>query len=239
MRKILLSMACLLATIVSAGKTSVMAKTDSYNVFTDLNKGFVTLGYAADFGYGANTGYSVDPDTNAVTASATAGLYSNFDLLAMLNLYGLFELNVKLATVPIAVNPIVTSVQWTHPLALSQGEEMTGLIDAGYSFTIGDVQVYYYINNLMPKVSLIDYLTGASSNLIPGDISTSTYFNSALGSVPAGFDWNYDHNMAWNADPFCKFNLGDWISENTDVVLITEGSFIETIDLFAEYNDTK
>jgi len=210
-------MACRLATIVSAGKTSVMAKTDSYTVFSDLTKGFFTLGYAADFGYGANTGYEVDTDTNAVTASATAGLYSNFDLLANINLYGLFELNLKLATVPVAVNPIVASASWTHPLALSQGEEMTGLIDAGYSFTIGDVQVYYYINNLFPKVSIIDYLTGTTNSLLPGDITTSTFTNSALGTGPSGFDWNYDRNYAWNADPFCKFNLGDWISENTDV----------------------
>jgi len=235
MRKILLSMICVLATVVSAAKTSVMAKEDSYTVFTDNTKGFFTLGYAADFGYGANTGYEVDADTNAVTASATAGLYSNFDLLADFNLYGLFELKLKLATVPIAVNPIVASASWTHPLALTQGEEMTGLIDAGYSFTIGDVQVYYYINNLFPKVSIIDYLTGDSNSLLPGDITTTT-FSSA---TPSGFDWNYDRNYAWNADPFCNFNLGDWINENTDIVLNTEGSYIETIDLFADYNETK
>ena len=238
MRKILLSMACLLATIVSAGKTSVMAKADSYTVFSDLTKGFFTLGYAADFGYGANTGYEVDADTNAVTASATAGLYSNFDLLANINLYGLFELNLKLAIVPVAVNPIVTSASWTHPLALSQGEEMTGLIDAGYSFTIGDVQAYYYINHLTPKVSILDYITGDSTNIIPGDITTSTASSFA---PPAGFDWNSDRLTpnVWNADPYLNFNLGDWISENTDIELITEGSFIETIDLFAEYNETK
>jgi len=235
MRKILLSMACLLATIVSAGKTSVMAKADSYTVFSDLTKGFFTLGYAADFGYGANTGYSVDADTNAVTASATAGLYSNFDLLANINLYGLFELNLKLATVPVAVNPIVTSAQWTHPLALSQGEEMTGLIDAGYSFTIGDVQVYYYYNNLLPRVSLLDLITGDSNSFLPGNILATTFSSAS----PSGWDWLADRNYAWTAEPYLKFNLGDWISENTDVVLITEGSFIETIDLFADYNETK
>jgi hypothetical protein len=172
MRKILLSAICLIATIVSAGKTSVMAKSDNFVNINDATKGFFTLGYSADFGYGANTGYSVDAETNSVTASATAGLYSSFDIVAMLNLYGLFELNVKLATVPLAVNPISTSASWTHPIALSQGEEMTGIINAGYSFTIGDVQVYYYINNLFPKVSLLDYITGDSTSLLPGDLST-------------------------------------------------------------------
>lgn len=233
MRKILLSAVCLLATIVSA-KTSVMAKTDSYTLFSDLVKGFATLSYSADFGYGANTGYEVDSDDNTVTASATAGIYSNVDLVFMANLYGLLEVNVKLATVPVAFNPISTSASWTHPIALSQGEEMTGVISAGYDFNIGDVQVYYYINNLFPKVSLLDLITGDSSSFLPGDITASTFVNQ-----PAGYDWNVDRNYAWNADPYLNFNLGDWINENTDITLLTDGDFIEPIDLFAEYNDTK
>ena len=237
MRKILLSAICLIATIVSAAKTSVMAKEDSYTVFSDTKMGSLTLGYSADFGYGANTGYEIDAETNSVTASATAGLYSSFDLVASLSLYGLFDLNLKLATVPVAVNPISTSASWTHPIALSQGEEMTGIINAGYSFTIGDVQVYYYINNLFPKVSLLDYITGDSTFILPGDITTSS---ASDASPPNGFDWNVDRNAAvYNADPFLNFNLGDWISENTDISIITSGDFIEPIDLFAEYNETK
>jgi len=48
-------------------------------------------------------------------------------------------LNLKIATVPIAFNPLSTSAQWTHPMALAQGQEMTGLINAGYDFNLGDV----------------------------------------------------------------------------------------------------
>jgi hypothetical protein len=173
-----------------------------------------------------------------VTASATAGLYSGIDFVLDIELYGVFDLSVKLATVPFAVNPISTSASWTHPIALSQGEEMTGVINAGYDMTIGGVQVYYYLNHILPKVSILDYITGDSTTIIPGDITTSTASSLA---PPAGFDWNSDRLTpnVWNAEPYLKFNLGDWISENTDVVLITEGSFIETIDLFAEYNETK
>lgn len=82
------------------------------------------------------------------------------DLFLFTDLYGLFDFNVKVAIIPIAVNPISTSAQWTHPIALSQGEEMTGLLSAGYDYTIGDVQIYYYINNLIPKVSILEYLLG-------------------------------------------------------------------------------
>ncbi len=81
MRKILVSAFCLLATFVSAGKISVMAQSDTKILYSDSTKGLFQVGYAADIGYGANTGYSVDPETNAVTASATAGLYSNLDLI--------------------------------------------------------------------------------------------------------------------------------------------------------------
>ena len=137
------------------------------------------------------------------------------------------------------MNPISTSAQWTHPIALSQGEEMTGVISAGYDFNIGDVQVYYYINNLNPKVSILDYLTSTTNSLIPGDLFSATTFASLLGSNPFGWDWNVDNNGNWNADPYLNFNLGNWINENTDISLITEGDFIEPINLFAEYQEWK
>ncbi len=155
-------------------------------------------------------------------------------------MYGLLDFNVKVTIVPIAVNAISTSAQWTHPIALSQGEEMTGTISAGYDFTIGDVQIYYYINNLVPKVSILDYLLGETPSLLPGDITQSTLWNFAgFGIYPFGNAWNLDQNYAWNADPYLHFNLGEWINENTDLSLITEGDYIEPIDLFAEYNETK
>ena len=137
------------------------------------------------------------------------------------------------------MNPISTSAQWTHPIALSQGEEMTGVISAGYTFTIGDVQVYYYINNLTPKVSILDYITSTTNSLIPGNPFDATTVASLLGSNPFGWDWNVDNNGNWNADPYLNFNLGNWINENTDISLITEGDFIEPIDLFAEYQEWK
>ena len=137
------------------------------------------------------------------------------------------------------MNPISTSAQWTHPIALSQGEEMTGVISAGYTFTIGDVQVYYYINNLNPKVSILDYITSTTSSLIPGDLLSATTIASLAGNLPFGWDWNVDNNGNWNADPYLNFNLGNWINENTDISLITEGDFIEPIDLFAEYQEWK
>jgi hypothetical protein len=46
-------------------------------------------------------------------------------------------------------------------------------------------------------------------------------------------------NYAWVADPYLKFNLGEWINQNSDLALIFDGDFIEPIDLFAEYNETK
>ena len=137
------------------------------------------------------------------------------------------------------MNPISTSAQWTHPIALSQGEEMTGVISAGYTFTIGDVQVYYYINNLTPKVSILDFITSTTNSLIPGNPLDATTLASSLGSNPFGWDWNVDNNGNWNADPYFNFNLGNWINENTDISLITEGDFIEPIDLFAEYEEWK
>ena len=103
-----------------------------------------------------------------MTASATAGLYTGIDFVFDVELYGVFDFSVKLSTVPFAVNPISTSASWTHPIALSQGEEMTGVINAGYDMTIGGVQVYYYLNHLLPKVSILDFiLDSANSKILP------------------------------------------------------------------------
>lgn len=64
----------------------------------------------------------------------------------MLHIGGFYEFNIKLAIVPFAFSPISTSAQFTHPVALAHGEEMTGVISAGYDYNIGDVQVSYCIN---------------------------------------------------------------------------------------------
>ncbi len=110
---------------------------------------------------------------------------------------------------------------------------MTGVITAGYDFTLGDVQVYFYTNTLNPKVSLLDYFLGTTNYALPGDITTSTFSN-----MPNGYAWNQD-NTLYTADPYLNFNLGDWINENTEIAFVTEGEYIEAIDLFAEYNETK
>lgn len=116
---------------------------------------------------------------------------------------------------------------------------MSGTISAGYQFTLGDVQVYYYINNLFPKVSILDFFTD-STQLYPGDVTTSTSATSKVANKPpTGWSWNADNNEAWNADPYLNFNLGTWINDNTDIVLTTEGNYIETIDLFQEYHDSE
>ncbi len=224
MRKILLSAISLLATIVTA-KTSVMAKNDGYVFFNDATAGFAKVQYTADLGYGVSTGYEIDPDTNAVTAKAAAGIYSQVDLEFNTRLYGLIDFNIMVSIVPFAVNPISTSASWTHPIALSQGEEMTGEIKAGYDFNIGDVQLYYKVNHLTPKVSLLDYFLGTTNFALPGDISQVN-----LSTTPNGYAWNQD-NAIYTADPYLNFNFGDWMSENTGFTLITDGDYIN-IDLF-------
>lgn len=218
MRAILFSAVCLLASFAST--TPVVQYQNKYAFLDDTTKGQIIFQYTIDAGYNANTGYSVNGDDKSVTASATAGIYSQVDLEFLINLYGIFELNLKIATVPITFNPFSASAQWTHPLALAQGQEMSGLINAGYDFNLGDIQFYYYVNHLFPKVSVIDYILGANSYIIPGDITTATYTGTQTAApntvLPDGFDYNVDHNNAYIADPVLNFNLGKWLIDNTD-----------------------
>ena len=118
---------------------------------------------------------------------------------------------------------------------------MTGVINAGYDMTIGGVQVYYYLNHILPKVSILDFiLDSANSKILPSaDAFSWTWAQTAAQQLPAGWDWITDANDAWIAEPYLAFNLGDWLNENTDFTLNTSGDYLEPIDLFAEYNETK
>jgi hemolysin activation/secretion protein len=137
MRAILFSAVCLLASFASS--TPLVKYDNEYELLNDNTKGKISFKYTVDAGYVANSGYSINGDDKSVTASATAGVYSQVDLEFLINLQGIFELNLKIATVPLSFNPLSTSAQWTHPMGLVQGKEMTGLINAGYDFNLGDV----------------------------------------------------------------------------------------------------
>ena len=60
-----------------------------------------------------------------------------------------------------------------------------------------------------------------------------------LGGAPEGWAWTktIQEELVYESDPYATFNLGDWLNENTNTVITTEANYIDTIDLFANYNE--
>jgi len=84
MRAFLFSAVCLMASFASA--TPIVKYDNSYAFINDTTNGLIAFKYTVDAGYVANTGYSVNGDDKSVTASATAGIYSQVDFEFLINL---------------------------------------------------------------------------------------------------------------------------------------------------------
>jgi hypothetical protein len=255
MRKILLSVISVLATVASAAKISVMASGDSYEIMNDNTFGFINTGYSYDFGYAVTNEYSVDEDSKSVSYNAAFGFYSSFNIPFNINLFGLIIRNFNIVITPFEFNPISVTSTWKHPIAVSQGEDMSATIDIGYNMNIGDVELQYSFTDLVPSVSLLDYINDESDTLYPSNIYASDAFTilgvssaydaakllltQAAKGAPKGWGWtqSIEEQLVYTSDPYATFNLGDWINENTNTVITTEGSYVDTIDLFADYNE--
>ena len=134
--------------------------------------GYINAKYEFDFGYKGSNDYQVNKDTKIVSYNMAIGLYSKLDFELNVNLFGMIIRNLKLEIVPLSYNPISITGSWTHPIGTSQGQDMSGLIDFGYDWNFGDVQLKYITNNLVPQVSILDYILDNTKkwypSLLPG-----------------------------------------------------------------------
>jgi len=255
MRKILLSVISILATVASASKISVKASSDSFDILDSDTFGFISTGYDYDFGYAVTNDYSVDEETKSVSYNVAFGFYSSVNIPININLFGFAIRNFNIAITPFEFNPISVTATWAHPIAVAQGEDMSSTIDVGYNMNIGNIELQYSFNDLVPSVSLLDYINDDSETLFPENIYASDAAGSPgmysaydatilrnsqnADSAPDGWDWtkSNDEQTVYDSDPYATFNLGDWLNENTNTVITTEGNYIDTIDLFASYNE--
>ena len=118
MRKILLSVISVLATVASATKISVMSSSDNFEILSDNTFGYISTGYSFDFGYAGTKGYSVDEDTKTVSCNAAFGFYSTLNIPININLFGLTIRNFNIAITPFSFNPLSVTATWAHPIAV-------------------------------------------------------------------------------------------------------------------------
>jgi hypothetical protein len=190
--------------IIGAALTFVNTKSASFDIMNDNVFGYLGVAYDFDFGYGTLTSFDVNNNTKLEEQSFGIGFYSNLDLYLSMNLFGRLVRNFKLETVPINIIPITATAAWTHPVSFSLlGEDLKGLLDFGYEVVIGDLQLYYFRNDLVPSISLLDYILGATNTIYP-----TTIFDA---STNKGWAWSENSKDTWISDPVVKFNLADYI----------------------------
>lgn len=225
MKSILLT--AILATVGFASKVSVLSYTNQatpFNLGIDASYGFVKAFYDVNFGYGLEGSLDQGDQEGVMDAWVQGSLWSNADLYINVNILNLEEFNVKINTIPFHIIPLWASFYYTHPAAVFQGivDEFAAALDFGYELHTGEIAAQYYMNSLVPKVSLSDFALGASSVAFPEQPGT-TFASNANGVN--GWDWNNDRTYAWVEEPFLEFDLLDY--------LITEGTV--EIDNYASY----
>ncbi len=144
-------------------------------------------------------------------------LWSNVDLYFNMNLLNMETLNVKFSLAPFKIIPLWASLYYTHPAAVYQGtvDEFAAAIDFGYELHTGETSVSYYLNSLVPKVSLLDVAISGSTTYLPGTPGDAT---ANAGGIN-GWDWNVDANNAWVAEPYFSFDLLQWLIDEGKVDL--------------------
>ena len=225
MKSILLT--AILATVGFASKVSVLSYTNQANPIdfklpTDF--GTATAVYDINFGYGLESTIEQGDSEGIMDAWVQASLWSNVDLVFNFNILNTQLLNVKINVTPFHIIPLWASFYYSHPAAVFQGlVDAAAALDFGYEIHTGEVGVYYYMNSLVPKVSLSDLALGTSTTAIPDALGT-TFASNAAGAN--GWDWNVDANGAWVEEPFLNFNLLEWLISEEKVDFVQYASYL-------------
>ena len=117
------------------------------------------------------------------------------------------------------------SFYYTHPAAVYQGivDEFAAALDFGYEAQAGKVAVLYYINSLVPKVSLADLALGTSTVAVPAAPGT-TFASNAAGVD--GWDWNVDANGVFVEEPYLNFDLLEWLNSEGKIEFVNYASYL-------------
>ena len=83
-------------------------------------------------------------------------------------------------------------------------------LDFGYEVHVGDVNVEYWMNDLVPNVSILDYLLGNTNYVVPDMASFNADTNNA------GVDgWGYSNPVkAFTQDPLLSWSLLDYLNKD-------------------------
>jgi len=225
MKSILLT--AILATVGFASKVSVLSINNAatpidFGLPTDI--GTATATYDINFGYGLESTIEQGESEGIMDAWVQASLWSGVDLVFSFNILNTQLLDVKFSLTPFKIVPIWASFYYSHPAAVYQGlVDAAAAFDFGYEVSSGEIGVQYYMNSLVPKVSLADLALGTSTTAFPEALG-NTFASNAAGAN--GWDWNVEPNGAFVEEPFLKFNLLEWLISEGRVDFVQYASYL-------------
>ena len=216
--------AAALIAAVGFAKTSVKSMSDEWETGADTTSilgittevitskwGFLKASYDFDFGYNVETAVEQGEATEGVMDSwAQTSLYSSLKLELELNVLGLHACNIRINTTPFKFIPIWASLYYTHPVAVAQGiiDAYGAAIEFGWEYALGDVQVEYWYSNLVPGVSILDYLMDTTDFIVPDFPKFDAKIAAQQGWAQSAGD------AAFTADPLLSWSLFEQINED-------------------------
>ena len=225
MKSILLT--AILASVGFAFQPMVQTYTNQATPFDlglDTKLGFVQAYYDVTLGVGLENNLEQGDQEGVMDAWIQASTWAYADFYVSINLLNLYILNLKFDLFPLHIVPLWASFYYTHPSAVMNGiiDEFGVALDFGYEINLGEFHLFYYFNELVPKVSLSDLVLAGSTSASYPSLPAANY-NTNIAGV-SGWDWNIPNTPQQNAffeEPFFAFNLLDYLNDEGTIDLAT------------------
>ena len=190
--------------------------------------GYAKATYDFDFGYEVQNAFEQGETEGVMDMWYQLSLQSTFEFTLDVNILGLHTCSIKINTTPFQFVPIWGSLYFTHPAAVSKGviEEYGAALEFGYIYFLGNIGLEYYMSDLVPNVSILDYINGDTDFIVPDFIK----FNA---------DENNAGNQGWaqtaefpvfTEDPFLKWSLLDHLNKDESIKSYGSYAFIPLVN---------
>ena len=190
--------------------------------------GFAKAYYDYDFGYEVQSKFEQGETEGVIDMWSQLSLQSSASLTLDVNILGLHECSIKINTTPFQFVPFWASLYFTHPAAVSKGviAEHGAALEFGWEYAIGNVGVEYYMSDLVPKVSILDYLTDKTDYIAPDFIKFNADENNA--GIQGWSETNAE--SIYSEDPFLKWSLFDHLNQDGSMTNYGSYAFIPLVN---------
>ena len=227
--KILLA-AAILATVGYAQQILVKKtnSADPWKLDIATKWGYAKAYYDYDFGYSVQNDFEQGETEGIMDMWSQLSLQSSASFNLDVNILGLHTCLIKINTTPFQLVPFWASLYFTHPAAVSKGviAEHGAALEFGWEYIVGNVGVEYYMSDLVPNVSILDYLTDKTDYVVPDFIKFNADENNA--GIQGWAQTNAE--SIYTEDPFLKWSLFDHLNKDGSMTNYGSYAFIPLVN---------